>query len=144
MALHPELKTEAYRSGIAYATMEVIGQYFFPDKDTDKGTDGKRKPMTRAEATDCIDIIRATIRKCTAMADANKGKEDVGEEAYALLAPIGRNEIEAVKEYITNANDKDLASLFTEDFAKVAHLSVLFRVEIPKLSRQELRCSISQ
>ena len=76
VALHPELKAEAYRSGIAYATMEVIGQYFFPDKDTDKGMDGRRKPMTRAEATDCIDTIRAAIRKCTAMADANKGKED--------------------------------------------------------------------
>lgn len=132
VALHPELKAEAYRSGIAYATMEVIGQYFFPDKDTDKGTDGKRKPMTRAEATDCIDIIRATIRKCTAMADANKGKEDVASEAYTSLAHIGRNEIEAVKEYITNANDKDLAALFTEDFTKAVHLSVVFRNGNPK------------
>ena len=26
VALHPELKAEAYRSGIAYATMEVIGE----------------------------------------------------------------------------------------------------------------------
>lgn len=129
---HPELKTEAYRSGIVYATMEVIGQYFFPGKDTDNGADGRRKPLTRAEATDCIDIIRATIRKCTAMADANKGKENIGEEAYALLANIGRNEIEAVKEYITNANDKDLAALFTEDFAKAAHLSMLFRDGNPK------------
>ena len=129
---HPELKTEAYRSGIVYATMEVIGQYFFPGKDTDNGADGRRKPLTRAEATDCIDIIRATIRKCTAMADANKGKENIGEEAYALLANIGRNEIEAVKEYITNANDKDLAALFMEDFAKAAHLSMLFRDGNPK------------
>lgn len=129
---HPELKTEAYRSGIVYATMEIIGQYFFPGKDTDNGADGRRKPLTRAEATDCIDIIRATIRKCTAMADANKGKENIGEEAYALLANIGRNEIEAVKEYITNANDKDLAALFTEDFAKAAHLSMLFRDGNPK------------
>lgn len=126
-AVHPELKTEAYRSGIAYATMEVIGQYFFPDKDTDSGTAEVRKPMTRTEATDCIDTIRTAIRKCTAIADANKGKEDVGNEAYALLAYIGRNEIEAVKEYITNANDKDLAALFTDDFTKAAHLSVLFR-----------------
>lgn len=127
LSLHPELKTEAYRSGIAYATMEVIGQYFFPGNDSDKGADVARKPMTRAEATDCIDTIRTAIRKCTAMADANKGKEDVGEEAYSQLAHIGRNEIEAVKAYITNANDKDLAVLFTEDFAKAAHLSVLFR-----------------
>ena len=78
VALHPELKAEAYRSGIAYATMEVIGQYFFPGKDTDKGTDGERKHMTRAEATDCIDTIRA-------------------------------------------------AALFTEDFTKAVHLSVVFR-----------------
>ena len=124
---HPELKTEAYRSGIAYATMEIIGQYFFLGNDTDNGADKARKPITRAEATDCIDTIRIAIRKCTAMAGANRGKEDVGNEAHTLLAPIGRNEIEAVKEYITNANDKDLASLFTEDFAKAAHLSVLFR-----------------
>ena len=86
VALHPELKAEAYRSGIAYATMEVIGQYFFPGKGTDKGTDGRRKPMTRADATDCIDTIRAAIRKCTAMADANKGKGDMANEAYASLA----------------------------------------------------------
>ncbi len=132
VALHPELKAEAYRSGIAYATMEVIAQYFFPSKDTYNEADGKRKPMTRAEATDCIDIIRVAIRKCTAMTDVNKGKENIGEEAYALLANIGRNEIEAVKEYITNANDKDLAALFTEDFAKAAHLSMLFRDGNPK------------
>lgn len=132
VALHPELKAEAYRSGIAYATMVVIGQYFFPGKDTDNGTAEARKPMTRAEATDCIDTIRTAIRKCTAKADANKGKEDVGEEAYALLAHIGRNEIEAIKEYITNANDKDLARLFTEDFAKAAHFSVLFRIGNPQ------------
>ena len=132
VALHPELKAEAYRSGIAYATMEVIGQYFFPGKDTDNGTAEARKPMTRAEATDCIDTIRTAIRKCTAKADANKGKEDVGEEAYALLAHIGRNEIKAIKEYITNANDKDLARLFTEDFAKAAHFSVLFRIGNPQ------------
>lgn len=127
MELYPELKAEAYRSGIAYVTMAVINQYFFPGKDTDNGTAEARKPITRAKATGCIDTIRTAIRKCTAMADANKRKEDVGEEAYALLAHIGRNEIEAVKEYITNANDKDLAALFTEDFAKAAHLSVLFR-----------------
>ena len=127
LSLHPELKTEAYRSGIAYATMEVIAQYFFPDNDTDKRADEVRKPMTRAETTDCIDTIQTAIRKCTAMADANKGKEDVGNEAYTLLANIGRNEIESVKEYITNANDKDLAVLFTEDFTKAAHLSVVFR-----------------
>ena len=130
--LHPELKAEAYRSGIAYATMEVIGQYFFPGKDTDKGADGGRKPMTRAEATDCIDTIRAAIRKCTAMADANKGKEDVANEAHTSLAHIGRSEIEAVKEYITNANDKDLAALFTEDFTKTVHLSVVFRNGTPQ------------
>lgn len=129
---HPELKTEAYRSGIAYVTMEIIGQYFFPCKGTDNRADRVRKPMTRAEATDCIDTIRTAIRKCTAMADANRGKEDVGNEAHTMLAHIGRNEIETVKEYITNANDKDLAALFTEDFTKAVHLSVVFRNGKPK------------
>ena len=131
-AFHPELKTEAYRSGIAYATMEVIGQYFFPGNDNYNGADGAGKTMTRAEATGCIDTIRTAIRKCAAMADTNKGKEDAGEETYALLAHIGRDEIEAIKEYITNANDKDLARLFTEDFTKAVHLSVLFRVGNPQ------------
>lgn len=127
VALHPQLKTEAYRSGIAYATMEVLGQYFFPGKDAYNGTAEARNHMTRSETTDCIDTIRTAIRKCTAMADTNRGKEDVGNKAYTSLAHIGRNEIEAVKEYITNANDKDLAALFTDDFTKAVHLSVLFR-----------------
>ena len=146
VALHPELKAEAYRSGIAYATMEVIGQYFFPDKDTDKGTDGKRKPMTRAEATDCIDIIRATIRKCTAMADANKGKEDVASEAYTSLAHIGRNEIEAVKEYITTSQTPT-TRIWPHCSRRTSQKPSTFpwcsETAIPKRSRQGLRCSIS-
>ena len=83
--------------------------------------------MTRIEATDCIDTIRTAIRKCTAETDANKGKEYIGEETYALLADMDKDKIEAVKEYITNANDKDLARLFTEDFAKAVHLSMVFQ-----------------
>ena len=39
---------------------------------------------------------------------------------------MDKEKIEAVKEYITNANDKDLARLFTEDFAKAVHLSMVF------------------
>lgn len=122
-AYQPELGKEAFYSGIVYTSIEVIGQYFFPDGR------GQRKahPMTRIEATDCIDTIRAAIRKCTAATDANKGKDDMGEEAYALLADMDKDKIEAVKEYITNANDKDLARLFTEDFAKAVHLSMMFQ-----------------
>lgn len=122
-AYQPELGKEAFYSGIVYTSIEVIGQYFFPDGR------GQRKahPMTRIEATDCIDTIRAAIRKCTAETDVNKGKEYIGEEAYALLADMDKDKIEAVKEYITNANDKDLARLFTEDFAKVVHLSMVFQ-----------------
>ena len=122
-AYNQDLGKEAFYAGIVYTSIEVIGRYFFPDGS------GQRKvhPMTRIEATDCIDTIRTAIRKCTAMADANKGKGEVGEEAYALLADTGKDRIEAVKEYITNANDKDLARLFTEDFAKAVHLSMLFQ-----------------
>ena len=40
---------------------------------------------------------------------------------------MDKDKIEAVKEYITNANDKDLARLFTEDFAKAVHLSMVFQ-----------------
>lgn len=131
-ALQPELKTEAYRSGIAYATMEVIGQYFFSGQDIDDTTVKARKTMTRAEATDCIDAIRTAIRECEVATEANKGKEEAGDKTYALLADTGKDKIEAVKEYITNANDKDLARLFTEDFAKAAHLSVVFQNGNPR------------
>lgn len=122
-AYQPELGKETFYSGIVYTSIEVIGQYFFP------GGRGQRKahPMTRIEATDCIDTIRTAIRKCTAETDVNKGKESIGEEAYALLADMDKDKIEAVKEYITNANDKDLARLFTEDFAKAVHLSMMFQ-----------------
>ena len=126
-AYNQDLGKEAFYAGIVYTSIEVIGQYFFPNKDTYNGTVEARKPMTRAEATDSIDTIRTSIRKCTAVTDTNKGKGEVGEEAYALLADTGKDRIEAVKEYITNANDKDLARLFTEDFAKAVHLSMLFQ-----------------
>ena len=118
-----DLGKEALYAGIVYTSIEVIGQYFFPD-----GNEQERvRPMTRIEATDCIDTIRTAIRKCTAETGVNKGKEYIGEEAYALLADMDKDKIEAVKEYITNANDKDLARLFTEDFAKAVHLSMVFQ-----------------
>lgn len=118
-----DLGKEALYAGIVYTSIEVIGQYFFPDGNEQR----KVRPMTRIEATDCIDTIRTAIRKCTAETDANKGKEYIGEETYALLADRDKDKIEAVKEYITNANDKDLARLFTEDFAKAVHLSMVFQ-----------------
>lgn len=118
-----DLGKEALYAGIVYTSIEVIGQYFFPDGNEQ----GKVRSMTRIEATDCIDTIRTAIRKCTAETGENKGKDDIGEEAYALLADMDKEKIEAVKEYITNANDKDLARLFTEDFAKAVHLSMVFQ-----------------
>lgn len=118
-----DLGKEALYAGIVYTSIEVIGQYFFPDGNEQE----KVRPMTRIEATDCIDTIRTAIRKCTAETDVNKGKEYIGEEAYALLADMDKDKIEAVKEYITNANDKDLARLFTEDFAKAVHFSMVFQ-----------------
>ncbi len=118
-----DLGKEALYAGIVYTSIEVIGQYFFPDGNEQ----GKIRPMTRIEATDCIDTIRTAIRKCTAETSVNKGKEYIGEEAYALLADMDKDKIEAVKKYITNANDKDLARLFTEDFAKAVHLSMVFQ-----------------
>ena len=118
-----DLGKEALYAGIVYTSIKVIGQYFFPDGNEQ----GKVRSMTRIEATDCIDTIRTAIRKCTAETDVNKGKEYIGEEAYALLADMDKDKIEAVKEYITNANDKDLARLFTEDFAKAVHFSMVFQ-----------------
>ena len=104
--------------------MEVIRQYFFPEKEQEQvspeGSDISPKPMTRTEATDCIDTIRAAIRKCAKDSDGNRGKE-----IYAMLAKVDKAKIQAVKEYIVNANDKDLAQLFTEHFAEAIHLSML-------------------
>lgn len=104
--------------------MEVIRQYFFPEKEQEQvspeGSDISTKPMTRTEATDCIDTIRAAIRKCAKDSDGNRGKE-----MYAMLAKVDKAKIQAVKEYIVNANDKDLAQLFTEYFAEAVHLSML-------------------
>ena len=42
-----------------------------------------------------------------------------------MLAGVDKVKIQAVKEYIVNANDKDLAQLFTEHFAEAIHLSML-------------------
>ena len=118
-----DLGKEALYAGIVYTSIEVIGQYFFPDGNEQR----KVRPMTRIEVTDCIDTIRTAIRKCTAETDVSKGKEYIGEEAYALLADMDKDKIESVKKYITNANDKDLARLLTEDFTKAVHLSMVFQ-----------------
>lgn len=60
-----DLGKEALYAGIAYTSIEVIGQYFFPDGSEQR----KVRSMTRIEATDCIDTIRTAIRRCTAATD---------------------------------------------------------------------------
>ena len=118
---HTDLNKAAFRTGMAYMSMEVIGQYFFPETEAQKVTaEILPNPMTRTEATDYIDTIRAAIRKCAENPDGNRGKE-----MYAMLAKVDKAKIQAVKEYIVNANDKDLAQLFTEHFAEAIHLSML-------------------
>ena len=117
---YADLDKAAFRTGVAYLSMEVIRQYFFSEKEQLEATDVISKPMTRTEATDCIDTIRAAIRKCAKDSDGNRGKE-----IYAMLAKVDKAKIQAVKEYIVNANDKDLAQLFTEHFAEAIHLSML-------------------
>ena len=121
---YADLDKAAFRTGVAYLSMEVIRQYFFPEKEQEQvspeGSDISTKPMTRTEATDCIDPIRSAIRKCAKDSDGNRGKE-----MYAMLAKVDKAKIQAVKEYIVNANDKDLAQLFTEYFAEAVHLSML-------------------
>lgn len=117
---YADLHKAAFRTGVAYLSMEVIRQYFFSEKEQLEATDVISKPMTRTEATDCIDTIRAAIRKCAKDSDGNRGKE-----IYAMLAKVDKAKIQAVKEYIVNANDKDLAQLFTEYFAEAVHLSML-------------------
>lgn len=117
---YADLNKAAFRTGVAYLSMEVIRQYFFPEKEQLEADDATSKPMTRTEATDCIDTIRAAIRKCAKDSDGNRGKE-----MYAMLAKVDKAKIQAVKEYIVNANDKDLAQLFTEYFAEAVHLSML-------------------
>lgn len=117
---YADLHKAAFRTGVAYLSMEVIRQYFFSEKEQLEATDVISKPMTRTEATDCIDTIRAAIRKCAKDSDRNRGKE-----IYAMLAKVDKAKIQAVKEYIVNANDKDLAQLFTEHFAEAIHLSML-------------------
>ena len=117
---YADLNKAAFRTGVAYLSMEVIRQYFFSEKEQLEATDVISKPMTRTEATDCIDTIRAAIRKCAKDSDGNRGKE-----MYAMLAKVDKAKIQAVKEYIVNANDKDLAQLFTEYFTEAVHLSML-------------------
>ena len=121
---YADLNKAVFRTGVAYLSMEVIRQYFFPEKEQEQvspeGSDISPKSMTRTEATDCIDTIRAAIRKCAKDSDGNRGKE-----MYAMLAKVDKAKIQAVKEYIVNANDKDLAQLFTEYFTEAVHLSML-------------------
>ena len=121
---HADLGKAAFRTGVAYLSMEVIGQYFFPEKRLAEmpldASDNISKPMTRTEAADCIDTIRTAIRKWAEAPNGNGGKE-----IYAMLAKVDKTKIQAVKEYIVNANDKDLAQLFTEYFAEAVHLSML-------------------
>lgn len=118
---HTDLNKAAFRTGVAYMSMEVIGQYFFPETEAHKVVaENLPNPMTRTEATDCIDSIRAAIRKSAEHPDENRGKE-----LYASLANVDKAKIQAVKEYIVNANDKDLAQLFTEYFAEAVRLSLL-------------------
>lgn len=118
---HTDLNKAAFRTGMAYMSMEVIGQYFFPETEAQKVTaEILPNPMTRTEATDYIDTIRAAIRKCAENPDGNRGQE-----MYTLLFGMDKAKIQSVKEYIVNANDKDLAQLFTEYFAEAVHLSLL-------------------
>ena len=118
---HTDLNKAAFRTGMAYMSMEVIGQYFFPETEAQKVTaEILPNPMTRTEATDYIDTIRAAIRKCAENPDGNRGKE-----MYTLLFGMDKAKIQSVKEYIVNANDKDLAQLFTEYFVEAVHLSML-------------------
>lgn len=120
---HADLNKVAFRTGVAYLSMEIIGQYFFPENELSEASDAigsVPKPMTRFDATDCIDIINTAIRKCAEATDENKGKE-----MFAMLAKVDKEKVLSVKEYIVNANDKDLAQLFTEHFAETVHLSML-------------------
>ncbi len=117
---YADLNKAAFRTGVAYLSMEVIRQYFFPEIEQLEAVDAISKPMTRTEATDCIDTIRTVIRKYAEATDGNRGKE-----MYAMLAKVDKAKIQTVKEYIVNANDKDLAQLFTEHFAEAVHLSML-------------------
>lgn len=120
---HADLGKVAFRTGVAYLSMEIIGQYFFPENELSEASDAIDsvfKPMTRSDATDCIDIINTAIRKCAETTDENKGKE-----MFTMLAKVDREKIRSVKDYIVNANDKDLAKLFTEHFAEAVHLSML-------------------
>ena len=117
---YADLNKAAFRTGVAYLSMEVIRQYFFPEIEQLEAVEAISKPMTRTEVTDCIDTIRTVIRKYAEATDGNRGKE-----IYAMLAKVDKTRIQAAKEYIVNANDKDLAQLFTEYFAEAVHLSML-------------------
>ena len=122
-----ELRKETFYMGNAVASMEIIGEYFLAVGSGGKEADKAEQTMTRAEATDCIDTIRTLIRGCMATAGTNKGIDEAGKKAHALFVDMGKEKIEAVKEYVTNANDKDLAGLFTESQPEALQLSMLFQ-----------------
>lgn len=113
--------------------MEVIGQYFFPETEAQKVTaEILPNPMTRTEATDYIDTIRAAIRKCAENPDGNRGKE-----MYTLLFGMDKAKIQSVKEYIVNANDKDLAQLLRNILQKPSISPCCPKSPMSKHSRQE-------
>ena len=118
--VNPDLDKVVFHIGMAYLSMEAIEEYFFPKSDVSEMTATVQKPITRTEITDCIDSIRLAIGKGSLVSDPNKGKE-----MYAILSKIDKNKIQAIKEYIVDTNDKDLAQLFTEYFTKAVHLSML-------------------
>ncbi|MFQ8805799.1 MAG: hypothetical protein ACLR8Y_12790 [Alistipes indistinctus] len=74
---HADLNKVAFRTGVAYLSMEAIGQYFFPEKEQPEASDTISRPMTRVEATACIDTINTAIRKCAEATDGNGGKRNV-------------------------------------------------------------------
>lgn len=90
---HADLSKAAFRTAVAYLSIEVIGQYFFPEKELAEVSPGMPdnipKPMTRTEATDCIDIIHTTIRKWA---------EDIEEIKKKLDAKDSQDKDEALKE----------------------------------------------
>lgn len=77
---YDDLNKAAFRTGVAYLSMEAIGQYFFPENELSEASNAigsVPKPMTRSEATDCIDIINAAIRKCAEATDEKQRERNV-------------------------------------------------------------------
>lgn len=74
---HTDLNKAAFRTGMAYMSMEVIGQYFFPETEAQKWKAAEilPNPMTRTEATDYIDTIRAAMQMCGESRREQRGKK---------------------------------------------------------------------